>query len=84
MLDPWVGNIPWRMERLPTPVCWPGEFHGLCSPRDCKESGATEQLSFSVKEMVRPPESFSPAPKDVGHESLEEGAFLKIKLLILI
>ena len=20
---------PWRMERLPTPVFWPGEFHGL-------------------------------------------------------
>ena len=27
--DPWVGNIPWRRERLPTPVFWPGEFHGL-------------------------------------------------------
>ena len=30
--DPWVGNIPWRRERLPTPVFWPGEFHGLYSP----------------------------------------------------
>ena len=28
--DPWVGKIPWRRERLPTPVFWPGEFHGLC------------------------------------------------------
>ena len=27
--DPWVGRIPWRRERLPTPVFWPGEFHGL-------------------------------------------------------
>ena len=26
--DPWVGKIPWRRERLPTPVFWPGEFHG--------------------------------------------------------
>ena len=25
--DPWVGKIPWRRERLPTPVSWPGEFH---------------------------------------------------------
>ena len=25
--DPWVGMIPWRRERLPTPVFWPGEFH---------------------------------------------------------
>ena len=24
--------IPWRRERLPAPVFWPGEFHGLCSP----------------------------------------------------
>ena len=23
------GKIPWRRERLPTPVFWPGEFHGL-------------------------------------------------------
>ena len=24
-----VGKIPWKRERLPTPVFWPGEFHGL-------------------------------------------------------
>ena len=29
--DPWVGKIPWRRGRLPTPVFWPGEFHGLYS-----------------------------------------------------
>ena len=29
--DPWVGKIPWRRERLPTLVLWPGEFHGLYS-----------------------------------------------------
>ena len=27
--DPWVGKNPWRRERLPTPVFWLGEFHGL-------------------------------------------------------
>ena len=27
--DPWIGKIPWTKERLPTPVFWPGEFHGL-------------------------------------------------------
>ena len=26
---PWVGKMPWRREKLPTPVFWPGEFHGL-------------------------------------------------------
>ena len=28
-LDTWVGTIPWRRERLPTPGFWPEEFHGL-------------------------------------------------------
>ena len=32
--DPWVGKSPWRRERLPTPVFWPGEFHGLWGCRD--------------------------------------------------
>ena len=32
VFDPWVGKITWRRERLPTPVFWPGEFHGLYSP----------------------------------------------------
>ena len=27
--DSWVGKIPWRRDRLPTPVFSPGEFHGL-------------------------------------------------------
>ena len=45
--NPWVGKIPWRRERLPTPVSWPGEFHGLFSPWGCKESDTTEQLSFN-------------------------------------
>ena len=30
--EPWVGKIPWRRERLPIPVFWSGEFHGLYSP----------------------------------------------------
>ena len=29
--DAWVGKMPWRRERLPTPVIWPGEFRGLQS-----------------------------------------------------
>ena len=46
--DPWVGKIPWRRERLPTPVFWPGEFHGLYSPWARKESDRTEWLSLSL------------------------------------
>ena len=40
--DPWDGKIPWRRERLPTPVIWPGEFHGLYSPWGRKESDMTQ------------------------------------------
>ena len=46
--DPWVGKIPWRRERLTTPVFWPGGFHGLYSPRGHKESDTTERLSLSL------------------------------------
>ena len=46
--DPWVGKIPWRRERLPTPVFWPREFHGLYSPRGRKESDTAERLSLSL------------------------------------
>ena len=44
--DPWVGKIPWRKERLPTPVFWPGEFQGLYSPWGRKELDTTELLSL--------------------------------------
>ena len=46
-MDSWVGKIPWRRQRLPTPVFWPGEFHGLYSPWGGKESDMTERLSLS-------------------------------------
>ena len=46
--DPWVGKMPWRRERLPTPVFWPGESQGLYSSRGRKASGTTDQLSLSL------------------------------------
>ena len=46
--DPWVGKIPWRRERLPTPAFWPGEFHGLYSQWGHKESNTMEPLSLSI------------------------------------
>ena len=43
-------KIPWRRERLPTPVFWPGKFHGLSM--DCpwcpKELDMTERISLSL------------------------------------
>ena len=36
MQETWVQSLGWegllQKERLPTPVFWPGEFHGLCRP----------------------------------------------------
>ena len=53
MFDPCVGKIPWRRKWQPTPVFWPGEFHGQrslagYSPWGCKELDRTEQLSLSL------------------------------------
>ena len=53
--DPWVMKIPWRRERLPTPVFLPGEFHGQrrlmgYSPWGRKESDMTEQLTHTHTE----------------------------------
>ena len=43
-----LGRPPGEGKSLPTPVFWPGEFHGLYSPWGCKESDMTEQLSVSL------------------------------------
>ena len=43
-----VGKIPWRRERLPTPVFWPGDFHEPYSPWGHKGSDMTEWLSLSL------------------------------------
>jgi len=46
--------MPWRGERLPTPVFWPGEFHGQrsqvgYSPQGHKESNTTKNdLPFTL------------------------------------
>ena len=50
--DPWVGKIPWRRERLCTPVFWPGEFHGLYSPQGGKELDTTQWLSLALSDWV--------------------------------
>ena len=51
--DSCIGKIPWRRERLPTPVFWPGKFHGQrsmlgFSPWGCKELDTTERLTVSL------------------------------------
>ena len=51
---PGLGKSPREEKRLATPVFWPGEFHGLCSPWGRKESDTTEQLFFFL--TAGPPE----------------------------
>ena len=49
--ETWVQSLGWEdpleRERLPIPVFWPGEFHGLYSPSGHKESDMTEWLSLT-------------------------------------
>ena len=44
----WVGTIPWRRERPPSPVFWPREFHRLYSQWGHKELDTTKRLSLSL------------------------------------
>ena len=47
----WAGKMPWRRERQPPLVFWPGEFRGPYSPWGCKESDRTQQLSLLLNWM---------------------------------
>ena len=57
MWDTWVCYLgqedPLEKGRLPTPVFWSGEFHGLYSPWGRKESDTTEQLSLSLFKLTK-------------------------------
>ena len=46
---PGLGRFSEEGKGLPTPVFWPGEFHGLYSPWGRKESDTTELLSLRFR-----------------------------------
>ena len=53
MQETQIGEIPGRRKWQPTPVFWPGEFHGHgslvgYSPLGCKELDMMEQLTLSL------------------------------------
>ena len=50
-LIPGLGRFPWRRERLPTPVFWPGEFHGVA-----KSWTRLSHFHFTQCEPVSPKE----------------------------
>ena len=47
-LIPGLGRSPGEGKGYPTPVFWPGEFHGLCGSWGHKESDITQRLSLSL------------------------------------
>ena len=67
-LGSWVRKIPWRRELQPTPVFLPEEFHGQrslvsYSPRCCKESDMTEQLTHTGSFLLLPGSRMELLPK---------------------
>ena len=56
MCETWVRSLDWEDSlekgRLPTPVFWPGEIHGLYSPWGHKESDTTERLSPTLYKVL--------------------------------
>ena len=42
--DPWVGKIPWRRKRQPTPVSLPGESHGQRSLEGYSQSIGSQRV----------------------------------------
>ena len=52
MQETWVPSLDGedllKTERLPIPVYWPREFHGLYSPWGRKESDMAERFSLSL------------------------------------
>ena len=50
-LIPGLGRFPWRQERLPTPVSWPGEFHGLNSSWVAKNRTWLRDFHFKMNQL---------------------------------
>ena len=47
-----VGQIPWRRERLPIPLFWPGEFYELYSPWGRKESNNWATFTLYLRDIL--------------------------------
>ena len=62
---PGLGRSPGEGNCLPTPVFWPGDFHGLYSPWGRKESDTTEWVSHTKVRGVEP------CIKVIGQKSLK-------------
>ena len=62
--NPWVAKIPWRRERLPTLVSWPGEFgYDLATKHTCAHMRARTHTHTRVSWTIQ-----SMGLKRVGHD----------------
>ena len=70
--DPWVGKIPWRRKRQPTPVFLPGESHGQRSLESYSPGGHRPEHACTRRVT-------QPGPKlvSVGIQALS-GLFLRV------
>ena len=70
--DPWVGKVPWRRERQPTPVLLPRRSHGQrsqagYSPWGHKESDMNERLN-NKRNIIRVTETRIPNRAEIALE----------------
>ena len=63
---------PLEKDRLPTPVPWPREFHGLYSPWGCKELNMTEWLALCYQTSKKKKKNHSKLILSPSSEFLEE------------
>ena len=70
--ETWVRSLgwddPWRRERLPTPVLWPGEFHGLYSPSEKAMATHSSTLAWKIPWTEEPGGLQSVGSLRVGHD----------------
>ena len=71
-VNPWIRKIPWRRERLPTPVFWPGDFHGLYSPWGHKELDRLNNFHFLTARLFNC-EPFSATQRVNANEIMDFG-----------
>ena len=82
----WVGKIPWRRDRQPTPVFLPGEFleqRTLAgySPWGCNESDMIERLSISTAALWDPEWEASGLAQGMDIVSSESGPSVRARVL---
>ena len=85
--DPQVGKILWRRERLPTPVFWPGESHGVAKSRtqlsDCHFTYFTHKCSQQSGRALLHTATQGPRPGESLLHTVTQGARVKETLHFL-